>query len=176
MSTTPDMVFDFDERQLQYVEKIRAQINLAGKERAIDRWRWAATHAALGRAFALMQLLQHYNATTTNIEHIIGLAYWYPTGLEKEFALVPGHTTQLIESVVPLLYYFGPDHNCVLLMRDGYLHACIYTSLHADDASDRYDRFVTEWIQSAHSHWTTEIVWDLAVARDDAIFAEIASA
>jgi hypothetical protein len=170
MTEAPRIDLIYDHRQERYLRELNADADALGTELAMDRWRKTSTKAEIGEALALVQLIPSIHLTSVSLPHLIRLGYLYPEGVDEELVRNPAHAPQLLESLIPLLYHFGADHYRVLYQPDDYLHVCVYTRLHFADASERYDRFIDEWIQTDHPNWTTEIVWDLAVVRDDQPF------
>lgn len=166
----PEVQVIYDDRHERLLHKLKADVDAHGREHAISRWSWISTNTELTRALALIQLTPHVTLTTSTLPHLLGVFYWLPLGIESELAREPRYAAPLLESVIPMLYYFGAEHYYGLLYRENSLRVCIYSQLHPDDASSRYERFESEWLTTEHRHWPGDIAWDLIVVRDAGLF------
>jgi hypothetical protein len=173
MTSEPTLNLNFDERQEKYLRQLVARADALATDQAITRWERSAIKAEISRCLALMQLTTEAQRTPSTLVHLLGTAYWFPDTVDERLRRSPQYAAPLLESIAPLLYYFGPEQYRIIFERDGALRVCIYTRLHPQEANDRYDRFTEEWLASEHPAWPDDIAWDLCIVRDDTPFAAV---
>jgi len=169
----PTLNLNFDQRHEHYLRELAARADAPATDLAIARWQRSAIKAEISRALALMQLTSEAKLTAETLVHLLGTVYWFPDTVDQKVRNAPQYAAPLLECIVPLLYYFGPEQYRIVYLREGALRIGIYTRLHPQDANERYDRFTEEWVNAEHPTWPGDVAWDLCIVRDDTPFSPV---